>query len=153
MTADVLPYVLNREDIIKLIPHGESMSLLNGVMVVNEKEIICEAISQQEPKNPLLFNGKLSALAAAEYAGQAVALHRHHLIKNFEENADAPRQGYLAALKNVQFFVDYLSDAAYPLQITASCVFINADKALYEFKVSAANRLLASGEMIVAGGQ
>lgn len=143
--------VFNKEAIAKNIPHGKSMSLLESVLSIDEDKIICEAISHRDPNNPLIFNDKLSATAVIEYSGQAIALHRYFLHKEFDEkDRQAPKEGYLAALKKVQFTIENLSEIERKLQIEAKSVYASGDKAYYEFRVLAEGVELVSGEMIVA---
>lgn len=146
-------YILSEEQIIECIPHGRSMSLLHGVIDLNEKEIVCDALSHQDLANPLRFNNELSALTVAEYVGQAIALHRYHLQEGvMKDKAKHPKEGYLAALKNVQLYIETLTEIKSPLQIKTSCIFSDGGKALYEFEVTADKIMLACGEMIVAEG-
>src|SRR5690606_23706979 len=86
---------LDRAAIALRVPHAGAMCLLDAVIDWDGRIIECEAI-EPGPAHPLAREGRLPAIAAAEYAAQATAVHGALL-----DGVDAPRPGMLAKLSGL----------------------------------------------------
>src|SRR5207247_9692194 len=71
--ANDLP--INKAEIRTLIPHSGLMCLLDEVTQWDDRSIVCITNTHRDPGNPLLREGRLSALHAFEYGAQAAAVH------------------------------------------------------------------------------
>ncbi|MEP7154791.1 MAG: hydroxymyristoyl-ACP dehydratase [Betaproteobacteria bacterium] len=143
---------LDRAEIARRLPHAGSMSLLDRVLTCNESGIRCSATSHQDPDNPLRGERGLDALAGIEYAAQAAALHGSLL----HETA-TPRNGALAAVKNVVIAKEWLSDAGDELLIDATLLHGDPAGGIFSFAVHAVNGaakgVANSGETTILIGQ
>ena len=85
----------DRARIEQLVPHAGAMCLLDAVTQWDAAQITC---SSHEPgaSHPLARDGVVPAIAAAEYAAQATAVHGALL-----DGAGQPRAGMLAKLMDV----------------------------------------------------
>lgn len=136
----------NRDWIAAHIPHQGSMCLLDCVEAWNEERIQCRAISHHEADNPLRSNDKLSAVCGIEYAAQAMAVHGALLAP---EDSSIARAGFLVSVRGTKLHVLRLDDIAADLTIEATCISRGENNILYQFKVSAENRLLLEGRAAV----
>lgn len=134
----------DRARIEQLVPHAGSMCLLDGVVEWDAVHIVCRA-PEPDAAHPLQREGSVPAIAAAEYAAQATAVHGALL-----DEASAPRAGVLAKLMEVQ-----LHGASFPA--CGGAVTVRADLlgrvgggCLYAFQVAGASQPIASGRLIVA---
>src|SRR5436305_13455670 len=66
---------INKAEIRTLIPHSGLMCLLDEVTQWDDRSIVCITNTHRDPDNPLLREGRLSALHAFEYGAQAAAVH------------------------------------------------------------------------------
>jgi len=130
--------------IASLIPHAGAMCLLESVLSWDRKSIVCRATSHRDPGNPLRSTGRLPALAAIEYAAQAMAVH-HGLAGG----RGRPRVGYLARLRDVVFRIDRLDDLRSALTVTADQLAVTPASSLYGFSVAAEDRELVAGRALV----
>ncbi len=130
--------------IARLIPHAGAMCLLESVVSWNRESIVCRATSHRDPGNPLRSAGRLPALAAIEYAAQAMAVH-HGLATG----RSRPRVGYLARLRDVAFRIDRLDDLRSELTVTAHQLAVTSASSKYGFRVAAEDRELVAGQALV----
>lgn len=136
---------LDRAGIAARIPHQGSMCLLETVVECSPAAIRCIADSHRRTDNPLRAEGRLGAAAGIEYAAQAMAVHGALLAPAGER----PRQGFLASVRNVDFFTDRLDDLAADLDIEAERLAGDDHNVLYQFSVRAGDRLLLTGRAAV----
>jgi predicted hotdog family 3-hydroxylacyl-ACP dehydratase len=94
----------------------------------------------------LRLEGRLPALAAIEYAAQAMALHGGLRAPRGHE----PASGYLVAVRSVILHAAKLDDIAADLGISATCLASDASGLLYAFAVGTAGRPIAAGRAAVA---
>jgi predicted hotdog family 3-hydroxylacyl-ACP dehydratase len=121
--------LLTKSDIEAIIPHAGGMCLLEQVLSYSAEEIVCRTRSHLDANNPLKNDGKLSKMHLIEYGAQAVAVHGGLLEQSLE--AGAPRLGYIATVKSVEWGVfEPLTDF---LEVTATVVIANEMSKLYEF--------------------
>ncbi len=137
--------MLDRAWIAARIPHQGSMCLLDKVVEWSPERIRCASSSHRAADNPLRDNGRLGVACGIEYAAQAMAVHGALLA-----GADgAPRQGFLASARGVEFKVDRLDDVAADLDIAAERLSGDGNNVLYGFEVRGDGKLLLSGRAAV----
>lgn len=123
------------------LPHSGSMCLLDSVIRWCERSILCSSESHGDPNNPLRNHGRLCAIHAIEYGGQAAALHGvlcHDL--------DNPRL-LLAAARGVRLERAYLEGFSAPLIVSAQLEMRAGGSAIYGFELSADGVPCASGRI------
>ena len=96
-----------------LIPHEGSMVLIDQVDDWDLNKISCSSHSHLLSNNPLMMNNSLSAINLIEYGAQAMAIHRGLLTGE-------PLQGFLAAVRDANFFIDNLDNIHGALHIEAN---------------------------------
>jgi predicted hotdog family 3-hydroxylacyl-ACP dehydratase len=136
---------LTGETICARIPHTGAMCLLAAVRHWDAATIRCTASSHRTTTNPLRSAGRLPAIAAVEYAAQAMAIHGALL----GGDEPAARSGYLAALRQIKLHVDRLDGLTDDLDVEATRLDGDAHAFMYAFTVSAAGALLAEGRALV----
>ena len=136
-----------RDHMAGLVPQAGAMVLLDEVVDCDERRIRCRARSHRDVANPLAHEGALPALAAVEYAAQAMAAH-------FSLNAELAGNatlGLLGALRDVVCNTARLDDVPGPLIVT--CERLSHDRAgsIYAFELAAEDdgRSLVSGRATV----
>ncbi|HZV53897.1 MAG TPA: hotdog family protein [Rhodocyclaceae bacterium] len=137
--------MLNREWIAAHIPHQGSMCLLDAVVEWSPERIRCTSGSHRRPDNPMRADNRLGAACGIEYAAQAMAVHGALLAAN----DGAPRQGYLASVRGVEFDVDRLDDIESDLDVEAERMSGDNNNILYRFEVRGDNKVLLSGRAAV----
>ena len=130
-----------------LIPHHGNMCLLDGVESWNENRIVCISNSHANVDNPLRKNGRLHALIGIEYAAQAMAVHGALLTQD-----GTPRPGYLAGLREIQFFAQSLDYPQAMLRVEAERLMGDSQHLLYQFRLYADTVKIISGRTAVILG-
>ncbi|MDG4583113.1 MAG: hydroxymyristoyl-ACP dehydratase, partial [Candidatus Competibacter sp.] len=120
--------------------------LLEAVTAWDEQSIACVTQTHRDPANPLRRQGRLPAVMAFEYGGQAAAIHGG--LRARAAGQAAP-PGYLAALRDARWFVADLDDIAEPLDVAARLLLGDRAHCLYAIQVSAAGRLLAEARIAI----
>jgi predicted hotdog family 3-hydroxylacyl-ACP dehydratase len=137
---------LARGELERLLPHRGAMCLLDAVEAHDAAHVVCRAASHRSLANPLRIAGRLPALAAIEYAAQAMAAHGGL----HGDRGAAP--GRLVAVRDVRLHAATLEDIADDLEIAATRVAADAAGLVYAFVVSAGGRTLAEGRATVMLG-
>lgn len=132
---------LNAIQISKLIPHGEAMSLIEGVENWDNSSLLAQTRSHLRLDNPLSKNGTLPSIASIEYAAQCTAIHSA-LVPVTQS-----RSFVIGALKNVTFTAIDLSELEGTLRIKVDLIFTGKSGAIYEFSVSHSHLSVASGRL------
>ena len=132
-----------------LLPHAGSMCLLHSVTRWSSGEILCSAVSHRAGDNPLRSGDRLGALAAIEYAAQAIAVHGSLRAPR----GAGPRRGMLGRVSQVKLAAQRLDDVDAPLAVSARHLAESDDGCSYDFEVSARGALLVSGRVLVAYGK
>lgn len=135
---------IDRIGIQGLVPHAGAMCLLDGVAEWGPASIVCTS-RPPAAGHPLAHGGRVPAIAAAEYAAQATAVHGALL-----EQAGRPRAGMLATLMDVRLAAPALPLGGEALSIRADLLSRSAGACLYSFAVTVAGQPLASGRLMVA---
>lgn len=136
---------LNRSEIAERIPHRGSMCLLDSVQEWDAQHARCRASSHRALDNPLRAHGRLAAACAIEYAAQAMAVHGGLLARQEE----APRMGFLASVRGVVLHEERLDTLSDDLIIDIERFGGDGNSVLYDFRVSAAGRMVAQGRAAV----
>lgn len=124
---------LEKEDIRELIPHAGQMCLLDRIISWDDRRIHCLSETHLDRDNPLRFEGCLPAIALIEYGAQAAAVHGSLLAI---KHSGTIRQGYLAAVRDAQFFVDELDNLTSCLDIIAEINLRSDTGVVYTFTVA-----------------
>ena len=132
--------------IARHIPHQGNMCLLDCVEAWDRERIQCRASSHRAANNPLRAYGRLGAACGIEYAAQAMAVHGALLAP---PDSTSARVGYLVSVRGTRLHVPRLDDIAADLLVEATCVTRSENNILYQFSVSAADRLLLDGRAAV----
>ena len=136
---------IGRDWIQAHIPHHGGMCLLHAVNHWDNTEICCSARSHAEPDNPLRNAHGLPISAGIEYAAQAMAVHGA-LISPVDQ---LPEIGYLASVRNVEWWTSRLDNAGADLSILATRISGNDISLLYDFSVLDEDRILLRGRASV----
>ena len=123
--------------------HAGAMCLLDAVTQWDEARITC---SSHEPgaSHPLARGGVVPAIAAAEYAAQATAVHGALL-----DGAGQPRAGMLAKLMDVNLHSACFPPAGGAVTVSATLLSRSGGGCLYAFEVGSCSPIV-SGRLIVA---
>ena len=140
---------LDRRWIERHIRHQGRMCLLDEVLAWDLTRIRCRASSQRLEDNPLRAHGRLGAVCAVEYAGQAMAVHGA-LVASLTGTRAPP--GYLASVRNLLLRVTRLDDLTEDLLVTSRRLAGDESSALYEFALGCGERELASGRASIVFG-
>jgi predicted hotdog family 3-hydroxylacyl-ACP dehydratase len=131
-----------RAQIERLVPHAGAMCLLDAVTAWDASHIACSSAAPG-PAHPLAREGGVPAVAACEYAAQAVAVHGALL-----DGVQDARDGMLAKLADVELRVPFFPPGA--VTVRAELLGRLAAGCLYAFDVASPGQAVASGRLIVA---
>jgi len=137
---------VDRERLEYLIPHKQTMCLLDGVLDFDDEMIVCLSDSHRRHDHPLLRGGMLNAVHAVEYAAQAIAAH-----ESLTSDSDSGRLsgGYLVALRDVYVHCDRLDTVRSTLVVTARRLLKSEEGVIYEFQVTAEREPVADGRATI----
>ncbi|HET9418533.1 MAG TPA: hypothetical protein VFO30_04260 [Chthoniobacterales bacterium] len=137
---------IDKTEIRALIPHSGSMCLLERVIEWDDRSIFCISNTHRDSHNPLRRDGRLAAVHAFEYGGQAAAVHGGLRARAAGTTA-AP--GYVAALRDAHLHVSHLDEIDSPLNIRAVRLFGDEANTVYACQISAGDILLAEGRITI----
>ncbi|MCG7982811.1 MAG: hypothetical protein JAY90_08675 [Candidatus Thiodiazotropha lotti] len=137
---------LEGEELYNLLPHAGDMRLIDKVVDWDETRIQCQTSSHRNSNHPLRSNGQLSAVHAAEYGAQTMALHGGLLARQSGEQQPG---GYLVSLRGVKLHIRYLHELDAPLQIQATQLLADSGNMLYDFVLKTESVLVAEGRAAV----
>jgi predicted hotdog family 3-hydroxylacyl-ACP dehydratase len=137
---------LTKEEIGRLLPHGDSMCLLDYVNAWDDRTIHCRTATHRHGEHPLRFRGRLTVSAGLEYAAQAMGTHVALLSGGHPTEAAV---GYVGSVRDVVFSVSHLDDLAGDLTIEASRIAEGADSYMYRFTVSHDGSVLIEGRAAI----
>ncbi|MEE4379437.1 MAG: hydroxymyristoyl-ACP dehydratase, partial [Candidatus Competibacteraceae bacterium] len=126
--------LIDKAEILTLIPHQGTMCLLDGVTDWDDQSIVCTSSTHRDLDNPLRAQNSLAALHAVEYGAQATAIHGGLRARRAGRKAPA---AFLAALKEIKLFTDVLDTVEAPLTIEATRLAGDTAHFIYSFRVSA----------------
>jgi predicted hotdog family 3-hydroxylacyl-ACP dehydratase len=134
---------LDRAAIKRSLPHADDMCLLDAVEQWDATDITCVAAAPSAA-HPLARGGVVPAVAAAEYAAQATAMHGALL------GGHRAPAGMLAKLSNVQFHATCIPAGGGLLAVHARLLGRSASGCLYDFDVNCAHHPILTGRLLVA---
>jgi predicted hotdog family 3-hydroxylacyl-ACP dehydratase len=129
-------------DLAALVPHSGRMCLLERVLDWDDSTVKLATSSHRDPANPLLLNGRLSAIHLCEYGAQAMAVHGGLRARARNERA---RAGLLVLLRDVLLDCDYVHALPGELIVSARSVHESPSAWQYTFSVTHGQRQLAQG--------
>jgi len=141
-----LAQVVERDQILRLIPHQFGMCLLDAVASWDAEQIHATTCSHQRADNPLLRDAQLSALHLCEYGAQAMAVHGGLLAA---ASGGRARPGLLVSLSNVELHCTRLHDLPQALQVHARAFSDSGSSWQYEFWVEHAGIRIGAGRAAV----
>jgi len=136
---------MDRTQIAALIPHGDSMCLLDEVIAWDESQIHCRSHLFASAANPLFEDGQLDAVLLLEYGAQAAAVHAGLLQSRLGES----RPAYIGAVKDVEFLAA-IADNSRALDLYAQCLLSSSQGAIYELVAQQAGNTLLRGRLILS---
>jgi predicted hotdog family 3-hydroxylacyl-ACP dehydratase len=146
MVAHTSPASLvSRERIAALLPHGESMCLLDGVQRWDKDSIVALSLSHHQDSNPLREQGSLAAVALVEYAAQAAAVHAGLT----DTGLVGDQVGFIGAIKALKLHAQKVPAEAKTLFCEAQCSFNNGSGAIYQFTVRSDLGLIIEGRVVL----
>jgi predicted hotdog family 3-hydroxylacyl-ACP dehydratase len=137
--------MIERAEIAALIPHAGKMCLLDRVISWDEQRIACRSRAHCDPDNPLRQDGRLGALAAIEFAAQAMAAHG----RLAGAVGERPRAGIIASLRDIRCRCDRLDQLEADLEISATRLMGDDRNVMYAFSVACGNEELVTGRATV----
>lgn len=132
--------------LVALLPHGESMCLLQAVEDADAETIACRGRAPADPEHPLARAGRLSPVHAVEYAAQAAAVHAA-LISGRDEAGP----GMLASVRDLQWGDGGLTGELLRVECTAE--IIDARLCRYTFRVGGGDGGAVAGRLTIAFGE
>jgi predicted hotdog family 3-hydroxylacyl-ACP dehydratase len=136
--------MLTRAQIQARIPHAGAMCLLESVQRWDATTLVCEGAAPTAA-HPLARAQGVPAIAAIEYAAQAAAVHGSLL-----DPTDAPRDGMLAKLADVELSAAVLSEAGGSIIVRVELLSRVASGCMYAFEVCDQCARIARGRLLVA---
>ncbi|WP_442683148.1 phosphotransferase [Stenotrophomonas sp. JC08] len=136
--------MLDREQILRRVPHQGAMCLWDEVVAWTPQDIHLRAFNHRDPAHPLRSAGRLRALHLCEYGAQAMAVHG-----GLRATAGAVTPGVLVALRDVQLQVARIDDLPGALEAVAQVLAESPGSQQYAFRISHAGVLLAEGRAAV----
>lgn len=141
--------MINRDQILSLIPHQGAMCLWDHVLQWDPGHIHLRTATHRSPGNPLRTANRLHAIHLCEYGAQAMAVHGGLLAR--ESGASAP-PGMLVALRGVELHVARIDGLAGDLDCQAQVLARSAASQQYGFRIHHGEVLLAEGRAAVMLG-
>ncbi len=137
--------LMDRAQIAALIPHGDSMCLLDEVIAWDESQIHCRSHHFASAANPLFEDKQLNTVLLLEYGAQAAAVHAGLLQSRLGET----RPAYIGAVKDVELLVA-IADNSSALDLHAQCLLSSSQGAIYELVAQQAGNTLLRGRLILS---
>lgn len=121
------------------------MCLLDHVVRHGPDDIECAALLPAPADHPLALAGELAVIHGIEYAAQSMAVHGALRAGA----SSAPRAGFLASVRDVQWTTPRLDDHGPELRIHAQRLSGDERSVLYSFHVDAGGHTLIRGRASV----
>ena len=125
-----------------LLPHGESMCLLDAVDSWDDRTITCRTSSHRDHRNPLRAGGRLMITAGLEYAAQAMGVHVGLLNGGLRSGKQI---GFVGSVRDVTFTINRLDDLTQDLTVTATRLLEGDSSYIYRFSVTHDGSALIEG--------
>ena len=137
--------LIRRHQIIGLIPHGETMCLLDRVTKWDEHHLSATTASHRREDNPLLENGRMDTVALVEYGAQAAAIH----AALQHSGLGAAQPAYLGAIKKLRLFTQDIDGSVAELKIQVHLVFNENNGAIYNIRAFTQETELMTGRIVL----
>ncbi|QWP79265.1 phosphotransferase [Lysobacter sp. K5869] len=135
-----------RAAIAELIPHQGLMCLWDAVPEWDDERILARSGGHRDPAHPLRSGERLHAVHLCEYGAQLMAVHGGLLARAHGGRA---KPGVLVALRGVELRAARIDDLPGELEGRARKLIATDDSWQYEFEISHAGEVLASGRAAV----
>ena len=138
--------MIDRDQILRMIPHAGAMCLLDAVLHWDSGSVHCLSRRYRDRDNPMRRDdGTLGAASGVEIAAQAMAVHGRLIA----QSDAAPVRGYLVSLRDVRLRTRHLDAGHEPLRIDAERLMGDLDGATYRFRLARDGAELLSGRATV----
>lgn len=137
--------LMDRSRIAELIPHGDSMCMLDEIIAWDAANIHGRSYQFAGNGNPLFENGQLDTVLLIEYGAQAAAVHAALMHSQLGE----ARPAYIGAVKNIELFTA-MADNSTALDLHLHCLLSSSQGAIYEVVAQQAETLLLRGRLILS---
>jgi predicted hotdog family 3-hydroxylacyl-ACP dehydratase len=138
--------MIDRAQILALIPHQGSMCLHDEVLQWDDAGLRLRSSGHRDPGHPLRSRGQLAAVHLCEYGAQAMAVHGG-LLAHRSGGVAAP--GLLVSLRQVELRCARIDTLPGDLITSAERLHGDASSWQYAFRVQHGDKLLASGRAAV----
>lgn len=146
---------LSKSALCQLLPHADSMCLIDQVMSWDNNNLTAQSKSHLSPDNPLSKDGSISSIIGVEYAAQTMAIHAALLYSQNSHLKQKKSGGYLATIRNIKIDSDFLYSAqAAPqnshqqaLIISVTLLMSDIQGYSYTFTISSNHLELLSGQL------
>ena len=136
---------VDRATIERLVPQGGAMCLLHEVTNWTPASIVCAA-DAPGAGHPLARDSRVPAIASCEFAAQAAAIHGALI-----ELSLGPKAGVLAKLMDIELHAQDFPPGS-GVVVRAEMLSRVSAGCLYAFEVSAGERPVCDGRLMVAFG-
>lgn len=142
---------IGHEQIAAMIPHADTMCLIDTVLSWSPAVIRCLSRCHRHRDNPLRrADGTLGAACGIELAAQAMAIHGYLTASG--SGLARPAQGYLANVRDVRLWTARLDRIESDLVIEAELLMGDASCAAYRFALGSESAKLLGGRATVLLG-
>lgn len=131
-------------ELIRMIPHGESMCMIGEVLFWDSETICCRSDRKAAAANPLIEGHEMHSVLLIEYGAQAAAIHAALL----QGGSAGGRAAYLGAVRGTEFIREFLVPEE-PVEIKAHCQLSSTDGAIYDFEALQQGTLVMRGRLIL----
>lgn len=138
--------MIERDEILALVPHQGAMCLWDRVDAWDAQRIRLAAGSHRDPANPLRSDHVLRAVHLCEYGAQAMAVHGGLLAR---DAGAAAKPGLLVALRGVELRVARIDDLPGALECEAQALARGEGSQQYAFRIFHAGEIIAEGRAAV----
>lgn len=136
--------LMDHAQIAALIPHGESMCLLDEVISWDAAQLHSRSNHFATSTNPLFEDEQLDSILLIEYAAQAAAIHAALLHSGLGDK----RPAYIGAVKNIEL-LEPIGNNHLPIDIQVECLLNNSSGAIYQISVLQSDKILLRGRLIL----
>lgn len=138
--------MIEREQLLALIPHQYGMCVLDRVVSWNAQGLHARSGSHRRADHPLRRDGELAALHLCEYGAQAMAVHGG-LIAAADGGRAQP--GLLVSLRAVELHVATVQQCEDEIDVHAEALHSDGAGWQYGFRIEHRGQLLAAGRAAV----
>ncbi len=138
--------MIERAEILTLVPHQGAMCLWDEVVEWDAQSIRLRAHNHRDASHPLRHRNRLHAVHLGEYGAQAMAVHGGLLARAAGAGV---KPGMLVALRDFVVHVARIDDLPAALEVQADCLMADAGGSQYRFLITHDGAPLAQGRAAV----